>query len=223
MKKLISYFIVLSLACVLSACNFLPQVNGPEKPDGPQVNTNTDNNNNQNNNNQNNNNNNGNNNNNNNNFNNNNNQNNNNNNVNNNTGGDDLAVAFQTYINQISLLASEEIRIIDAYGSVSGNNYVNDQTMYEALYYDVVPSYTEFVQALEGIDSNNDVIRDLHAIYIEAATIQLGAFTVMISALEQQSTDLVQVANQGLDEASALISEWQAQVQVLSVQTGVSF
>ncbi len=121
------------------------------------------------------------------------------------------------------LLANEEVRIIDAYGSVSGTNYVNDSIMYEALYYEVVPSYTEFVRALEEIDSNNEVIRDLHAIYVEAATIQLGAFTVMISALEEQSTDLVELANQGLTEASALISDWQAQVQVLSVQTGVSF
>ncbi|SOC39286.1 hypothetical protein [Ureibacillus acetophenoni] len=139
------------------------------------------------------------------------------------TENDDLALAFQAYIDEIMLLAPEEIRIIEAYGSVSGNNYVNDSIMYDELYYNVVPSYNEFVIALEGISSDNEIINDLHAIYVEAATIQLGAFTVMITALEEQSRDLVEMANQGLSEASSLITEWQAQVQILSVQTGVSF
>lgn len=229
MKKLLTFLLVLSFTSVLAACNFFPpqQANGPINPEQPQNNNQQNNNQdvNNNNNNINNNNNNGNNNNNNNNDNNNNfnnNNNNNNNNFNNNQ-NDDLALAFQTYVEEIMLLAEEEIRIIDVYGSVSGENYVNDEIMYDALYYDVVPSYSEFVQALEGIQSSNQVIQDLHAIYVEAATVQLGAFTVMISALEEQSTDLVQLANQGLSDASTLISEWQAQVQVLSVQTGVSF
>lgn len=139
------------------------------------------------------------------------------------TESDDLALAFQAYIDEIMLLAPEEIRIIEAYGSVSGNNYVNDSIMYDELYYNVVPSYAEFVIALEGISSDNEIINDLHALYVEAATIQLGAFTVMITALEEQSRDLVEMANQGLSEASSLITEWQTQVQILSVQTGVSF
>ncbi|CAM5196813.1 Lipoprotein OS=Ureibacillus acetophenoni OX=614649 GN=SAMN05877842_105143 PE=4 SV=1 [Ureibacillus acetophenoni] len=241
MKKLLSFLLVFTLASVLSACNILPQLNGPANNDGPQVNNNSDNNNtnsnndnnnnnnnqnnnnNTNNNNQNNNNNNANNNNqnnNNNNFNNNNNQNNN---TNTNSGNDDLAIAFQAYIDEISALAPEEGRIIAAYSNVSGVNYVDDATMYEALYYDVVPSYTEFVRALSEIRSDNQIINDLHALYVEGATIQLGAFAVMIAALEDQSRELVETANQGLNEASTLIKEWQAQLQVLSVQTGVSF
>ncbi|HWL24526.1 MAG TPA: hypothetical protein VNR38_12400 [Ureibacillus sp.] len=143
--------------------------------------------------------------------------------VNTNTDDDELASAFQAYLDEIISLAPEEGRILEAYGNVTGDNYINDSIMYEALYYDVVPSYAEFVQTLEGIDSDNEMITDLHALYVEAATIQLGAFTVMISALEQQSTDLVEMANQGLTEASALISEWQSQVQILSVKTGVNF
>lgn len=222
MKKLLIYLFVLTLASVLAACNSLPtpQINEPEKQEETQKNKDSTNeetnkdkeveeevikeeeeeeditNNNENNDNQNN---------------------------NTNTNYDDLAVAFQAYIDEIILLAPEEGRIIEAYGSVSGDNYVNDSIMYDELYNNVVPSYAEFVITLEGISSDNEIISDLHSLYVEAATIQLGAFTVMITALEEQDRDLVQMANQGLSEASSLISEWQAQVQVLSVQTGVSF
>ncbi|BDH63724.1 hypothetical protein MTP04_38540 [Lysinibacillus sp. PLM2] len=139
-----------------------------------------------------------------------------------NSGQEDLAVAFQTYIDEIRLLAPEETRIIDVYGSVSGENYVNDAIMYDALYYDVVPSYTEFVKNLESIQPSNPEILTLHNLYIEGANIQLGAFTVMISALEEQSYELVELANQGLAESRTLIGQWQSQVQTLSSQTGVS-
>ncbi|KGR91907.1 hypothetical protein CD30_03120 [Ureibacillus massiliensis 4400831 = CIP 108448 = CCUG 49529] len=139
-----------------------------------------------------------------------------------NNGQEDLAVAFQAYIDEIRLLAPEETRIIDVYGSVSGENYVNDAIMYDALYYDVVPSYTEFVKNLESIQPSNPEIVNLHNLYVEGANIQLGAFTVMISALEEQSYELVDLANQGLAESRTLISQWQSQVQKISSQTGVS-
>nr|WP_106781930.1 hypothetical protein [Lysinibacillus timonensis] len=139
-----------------------------------------------------------------------------------NAGEDELAAAFESYLNDVILLAPEETRIIEVYGSVSGENYQNDAIMYDALVNDVVPSYTEFVSTLEEIVPNNQEVRDLHDIYIEAATIQLGAFTVMISALEDQDYELVDLANQGLEEASALITTWQTEVQNLSSQTGVS-
>ena len=134
----------------------------------------------------------------------------------------DLAQDFTSYIDQIILLAPEEDRIISLYDSVTGVNYVNDEILYYTLFDEVLPSYRQFIVELELIMPKNPRIRDLHEIYIEGANTQYNAFTLMISALEKQDMDTMTQANQGLDQARALLRDWLYEVDTISAETGVS-
>lgn len=134
----------------------------------------------------------------------------------------DLAEDFKNYIDVIVLLAPEEDRIIGLYESVTGVNYTNDEVLYYTLFDDVIPSYGQFIVELESIMPKNPRIRDLHELYIEAANIQYNSFTLMISAIEKQDMDTMTQANQGLDQARALLRDWLYEVEAISVETGVN-
>lgn len=133
-----------------------------------------------------------------------------------------LAQDFTLYVDEIILLAPEEDRIIGLYESVTGTNYTSDEKLYNTLLDEIVPSYREFVVELESIMPKNTRIRELHELYIDAANIQYNSFTLMLSALEEQDMDKVTQANQGLDEARALLRDWLYEVEAISVETGVS-
>lgn len=133
-----------------------------------------------------------------------------------------LAQDFTIYLDEIILLAPEEDRIIGLYDSVTGVNYTDDEILYSTLFDEIVPSYRQFVLELESIMPKNTRIRELHELYIDAANIQYNSFTLMLSALEEQDMDKVTQANQGLDDARALLRDWLYEVEAISVETGVS-
>lgn len=133
----------------------------------------------------------------------------------------DLTQEFTNYIDEIILLAPEEDRIIGLYDSVTGLNYTNDEVLYYTLLDDVIPSYRQFTVEIESIMPKNQRIRDLHELYIEAANTQYNAFTLMISAIENQDMDTMTQANQGLDQARSLLRDWLYEVEAISTETGV--
>lgn len=135
---------------------------------------------------------------------------------------EDLKEAFANYIDQISQLAAEEERILGLYSSVTGVNYQDDEILYYTLLDEVIPGYNLFIGDLEAIMPRHPEIVALHEKYIEAANIQLGAFTLMISALEEQNFDTITEANAALDESRTLLREWIYEVDALSAETGVS-
>jgi hypothetical protein len=133
----------------------------------------------------------------------------------------DLAEGLMVYLEDISVLAPEETRIIGLYDSVTGVNYTDDETLYYTLMDEVIPGYREFVVELEAIMPQNAQIRDLHELYIEAANMQYNSFTLMISALEEQNMDTMTQANQGLEQARKLLRDWLYEVEAISSETGV--
>lgn len=134
---------------------------------------------------------------------------------------DEFAQAFSDYLDEMMLLAVEEERIIGLYDSVTGVNYTNDEVLYYTLLDEVIPGYRQFVADLEAIMPKNAEVQALHEKYIEAANIQYNSFTLMISAIEQQSMDTMTEANQGLDEARRLLREWLYQVDEFSIKAGI--
>ncbi|RNC97552.1 hypothetical protein [Lysinibacillus halotolerans] len=134
---------------------------------------------------------------------------------------EEFAQAFSDYLDEMMLLAVEEERIIGLYDSVTGVNYTNDEVLYYTLLDEVIPGYRQFVADLEAIMPENKEIQALHEKYIEAANIQYNSFTLMISAIEQQSMDTMTEANQGLDEARRLLREWLYQVDEFSIKAGI--
>ena len=106
------------------------------------------------------------------------------------------------YINDcLPPIAEIETRVINRYDSVSGENYTDDLTMYTALKDEIVPNSLKLIEAAEAITVENEKIKDLHEIYIDAINKQHSAFTTILSAIESQDYSKVSEANTMLSDA----------------------
>jgi len=130
------------------------------------------------------------------------------------------------YINkELPKVVEAENTAITAWGSVSGDNYEDDYTMYETLTETVIPTYREFINELEAITIRlkTKEVRALNEKYIEAATAQNNAFILLKNILETQDGGRTTDVNERLDKGRRLVREWQMEIQDLCKKNGVQF
>jgi len=121
------------------------------------------------------------------------------------------------YVNKEMKQAGKlEAAAVSAYEGVSGANYKDDQTMYDALTKEVIPNYNEFIKELDSVKIETDELQEIHEIYIEGADIQYKAFVIIKQALEEQDPALVQEANDMLADAREHIRNYKSKLNKLA-------
>ncbi|PGV55827.1 hypothetical protein [Bacillus sp. AFS037270] len=121
------------------------------------------------------------------------------------------------YVNKEMKQAGKlEAAAVSSYEGVSGANYKDDQTMYDALTKEVIPNYNEFIKELDSVKIETDELQGIHEIYIEGADIQYKAFVTIKQALEEQDPALVQEANDMLADAREHIRDYKSKLNKLA-------
>jgi hypothetical protein len=121
---------------------------------------------------------------------------------------------YQTYISSMRTLVNTENSILRKYGSVTGDNYTDDETMYEVLV-DLAPEITRFITRVEKIQPKNATLRAIHNIYIAGWNLQSEAVLLTLQALEDQSYAGMAKANKVLSQGRAKMSDYSARVKAL--------
>ncbi len=111
-------------------------------------------------------------------------------------------------------LAETETYLLDAYGAVTGDNYSDDLTLYNALV-DLVPEVQTFIGEIEEINPTAANLRAVHELYLEAWNLQSKGMTLFIAALEAQDYEKVAEANEALAEGRALMRQFIADFDAL--------
>lgn len=128
------------------------------------------------------------------------------------------------YINvEMEKVRDLESAAVQAYASVSGENYENDSIMYAVISQTVVPNYQEFYNTLSSIKPATDEVASLHREYVRAASDQLEAFTLILEAIEKQDMQIINRANEDLSQARALLSLWREDLDSACVKHNVVF
>ncbi|MCM3568597.1 hypothetical protein [Neobacillus mesonae] len=136
--------------------------------------------------------------------------------------GDPIQDDLVNYINNEMKDAAEyEKTAVSAYESVTGANFVDDQTLYDTLMNDVIPNYNSLIKELDKAKIETDELREIHEIYIEGADIQYNAFAKIKQALEEQDANLIQEANEMLADARKHIREYQTKLEKLAKEHDV--
>jgi hypothetical protein len=117
------------------------------------------------------------------------------------------------YINvELPKVADLESEAIDAYSSVSGDNYTSDAVMDKKIREVVLPKYKLFTSKLKAIKPKTKQLKEVHAEYVEAAKDQLEAFNFIVDAIKKQDKEEIERANKDLRAAATLISNWKTDV-----------
>ncbi|MBD8069134.1 hypothetical protein [Bacillus sp. PS06] len=128
---------------------------------------------------------------------------------------------YAYYHEGIVPLGPLEAEALGIYDSVTGDNYVDDETLYYALVDAVIPIYRKFTNELQQLRPETKEVRDLHRLYIDGAQLQLNGMLKMITALEEQSYDLMGEANNVMYEGYQLIMDFQYELQDLVDEHGI--
>jgi hypothetical protein len=121
---------------------------------------------------------------------------------------------YQAYMNSMKTLVSPENSILTKYGSVTGDNYTDDETMYEVLT-DLVPEMNRFIARVEKIQPKNTTLRSIHKIYISGWNLQFEAVLLTLEALEEQSYAGMAKANKVLSQGRSKMTDFRARLQGL--------
>jgi DNA repair ATPase RecN len=131
--------------------------------------------------------------------------------------GDPVQDDLLDYVNEkMPALGKEEMKIVGKYEDVTGPNYKDDQTLYDALKVEIIPAYNEYIEDLESVKIETNELRKIHEDYIEAANIQASAFLTIVTALENQDSGLINEANQKLNTTRKIMRDYQNDVEKLA-------
>lgn len=124
--------------------------------------------------------------------------------------------------NDISKISSMEEDAAAAYASVTGNNYTDDQTMYDTLNSKVIPKYNELINKVSAIAPKTKEVQEIHKIYVNAAKTQMDGFKKILTALEKQDAGMIEDANKDLQKASSGMADYQAKLKELGSKHNVT-
>ncbi|MEH7490605.1 hypothetical protein [Neobacillus niacini] len=126
------------------------------------------------------------------------------------------------YINkEMKTAQTLEEKAVSAYEGVAGVNYTDDQTMYDALVNEVIPTYTDLISELETVRIESDELKAVHEIYLAGAKLQFSAFEKIKEAIEKQDASLVEEANQLLEEGRLQIEDYNNKLDELAKEHNV--
>lgn len=121
----------------------------------------------------------------------------------------------------IASVVELEAEAIAAYDSVTGDNYIDDETTYYHIQDVAVPLFTDLIEQIEAFQPTTPEVRELNEIYIEAMNTQNIAMVKILAALETGDYDLLSEANQMLADGRALGREFMNKGQALKQEHGV--
>jgi hypothetical protein len=113
--------------------------------------------------------------------------------------------------------------VLTRYASVTGTNYKNDQTTYEALRDYVIPLYERFIRPLRALHPEAQEVRDLNRIYIEGTESLLDGFKVVMIAIETKDRSLIRPANEYSEKGRIENEKWRSELIALGGEHDVKF
>jgi hypothetical protein len=135
---------------------------------------------------------------------------------------DKVALDLTNYLNQGVLnIAELEEKSLARYASVTGNNYKDDQTTYEALRDYVIPLYKRFIRGLRALQPETQEVRDLNRIYIDGADSLYEGFKLILLAIETKDGSLIRPANDYLEKGRLENERWRKELIALAGEHGV--
>lgn len=138
-------------------------------------------------------------------------------------GSNEKQDALLKYLNEDLKTAEEyEDIVVTTYDSITGDNYTDDYTLYSELKNTILPNSLKLIDSVESIECSFDELRNVHELYLNAINKQHQAFTIILSALENQDYSQVAEANELLSQARKGVRDYMAELKTLCTDNDVS-
>jgi hypothetical protein len=123
------------------------------------------------------------------------------------------AVNLVNYTNQgILMIAELEQKSLERYASVTGDNYTSDQRVHDELKNFIIPTYKRFVDGLKNIKVEDEEIKRVHSIYINAADLMYNGFVNKMIGIEKANDPIIIKANENIEKAAKDCERWRQEL-----------
>ena len=134
-----------------------------------------------------------------------------------------VAQKIVNYTNQDLLTIAElERKALESYASVIGDNYTNDERLYDELNKNVVPLYSRFLNGLRNINPDEEEIRRVHGIYLYGAELLLDGFKTLMFGIETNNKNIISQANEKIIKGREEVERWKSALIELYKKYGVA-
>lgn len=125
--------------------------------------------------------------------------------------------------NDIVAMGEIETKLLASYGSVTGENYTDDNVMYREFSDNTVNLARQLNDKAVEVASKitDEDILEVHRVYMDYSNKYLSVITIMLSALENQDSAQVTEANEKLNEANNLALDYRTKLNNLAKENNV--
>ncbi|WP_347321128.1 hypothetical protein [Rossellomorea sp. RS05] len=132
--------------------------------------------------------------------------------------------ALITYINDdVRKIADYETEAVVALQGVSGENYTNDEDMYEVLTKEVIPTYEKAVDTAENIESPFDELEPMTAKLKDIVATYHEALMLQKEGIEKQDVSLIEDSNAKAQEYLLAAQEYHMAMSDLAKKYDVDY
>ena len=123
--------------------------------------------------------------------------------------------------NELPKIAQVETIVTDGYNNLIEEEYIDNFTIFKILSDSIIPNSRKLIEEAELIQPSTKEVREIHELYINAITQQDSAFTLMLSALENQDYEVLTKANEKLNEGRKAIRDYTYEIESLAKSNNV--
>ena len=117
-------------------------------------------------------------------------------------------------------IAVYESLVTDKFDSVTGNNYTDDLTLYNALEESILPNTEKWLNAAKNVEISSPELRNIHVTYIDAVDMYYEAMLSFSLGASLQSSSMIDLGNEELEEGSQLMDEYTTEFEAYSKKIG---
>lgn len=128
------------------------------------------------------------------------------------------------FINEdIANVSSFEMEAFQSFSSVSGENYINDEMMYEELTTTTIPAYEKALEETEKLEAPFPELEPMLQQIKTASNAFYDALLLQKQALEEQDEEIMNQANEKLLEYSDLIGAYHEDMKTLTKEYNIDY
>ncbi len=116
---------------------------------------------------------------------------------------------LSNYLNEdILVVLDMEDKVTDGWKSVSAENYIDDETLYNALKDHIFDDSAKLLDEAEKIVPKTKKLKNIHELYVTSISEQHGAFNLVVEAIEKEDDTKIEEANKKLAESRKLMNDY---------------
>lgn len=128
-----------------------------------------------------------------------------------------------TFVNEsLPSISEERNNAISIYNSYFASEDTDVSQFLTDLQDNAIPDMEEYIYNLNAVETQTDEVAALKELYVQSVQAEYDAMKLVASAIEDENEEYLTQADELIDEASSLMSQYDSQLKSLAADNNIS-